>query len=136
MMPTEYRTSEMGLHTLSHPGAVLKESLEDMGVGLEQAAAAMGLKIETLSAIVNEREPITRESAEVIGSYLGNGPETWLRMQRAYDDRIAPGDEQQRDEILRNLMNTPPDPKKKEKKIAIGGRRKKKGARRPPSKGQ
>jgi addiction module HigA family antidote len=77
------------VHTLSHPGAILAESLEDLGISVTEAAKDLGISRQMLSGILNQRRPITPETAVRIGHYIGNGAEIWARMQTNYDLRIA-----------------------------------------------
>lgn len=73
------------LHSPSHPGGLLKEELETLGISVSRAARELGVSRQILSAIVNERRPITAEMAVRIGHYIGNGPGLWLRMQGQRD---------------------------------------------------
>jgi addiction module HigA family antidote len=73
------------LHSPSHPGGLLSEELETLGITISQAAKDLGVSRQILSAIINERRPITAEMAVRIGHYIGNGPGLWLRMQAQYD---------------------------------------------------
>jgi addiction module HigA family antidote len=80
------------IHTLSHPGEVLAETLDDMGITVTRAAKDLGISRQILSGILNGRRSITPEMAVRIGKYLGNGPDIWARMQTSYDLRQAEAD--------------------------------------------
>jgi len=73
------------LHSPSHPGGLLSEELETLEISVSQAAKDLGISRQILSAIINERRPISAEMAVRIGHYIGNGPGLWLRMQAQYD---------------------------------------------------
>ena len=73
------------LHSPSHPGGLLNEELATLGLSISQAAKDLGISRQILSAIINERRPISAEMAVRIGHYIGNGPGLWLRMQAQYD---------------------------------------------------
>ncbi len=73
------------LHAPSHPGGLLSEELQTLGVSISQASKDLGVSRQILSAIVNRRRPITAEMAVRIGHYIGNGPGLWLRMQTQFD---------------------------------------------------
>ena len=77
------------LHTLSHPGEVLAETLEDLEITVTKAAKDLGISRQILSGILNGKRSITPEMAVRIGKYLGNGAEIWARMQTNYDLRQA-----------------------------------------------
>jgi len=73
------------LHSPTHPGGLLGEELQALGISISQAAEDLGISRQILSAIVNERRPITAEMAVRIGHYIGNGPGLWLRMQAQFE---------------------------------------------------
>jgi len=73
------------IHSPGHPGAVLSEELEILGISISQAATDLGVSRQILSAILNERRPITADMAVRIGHYIGNGPGIWVRMQTNHD---------------------------------------------------
>ena len=73
------------LHSPSHPGPLLSEELATLGIPVSRAATNLGVSRQILSAIVDERRPISAEMAVRIGHCIGNGPGLWLRMQAQYD---------------------------------------------------
>ena len=73
------------IHSPGHPGGVLSEELEALGISITQAANDLGVSRQILSAILNERRPITPEMATRIGHYIGNGAGVWARMQTNHD---------------------------------------------------
>jgi len=77
------------IHSPGHPGGVLSEELEALGISITQAASELGVSRQILSAILNERRPITAEMATRIGHYIGNGSGVWARMQTNHDLWIA-----------------------------------------------
>jgi addiction module HigA family antidote len=68
-----------------HPGGVLSEELETLGISISKASEDLGISRQILSAILNERRPITSDMAVRIGHYIGNGAGIWARMQTNYD---------------------------------------------------
>ena len=73
------------IHSPAHPGSVLAEELAELGISVSRASRELGVSRQTLSAIVNERSPITADMAVKIGHYVGNGAEIWARMQMNHD---------------------------------------------------
>ena len=63
----------------------MSEELQTLRVSISQASKDLGVSRQILSAIVNQRRPITAEMAVRIGHYIGNGPGLWLRMQTQFD---------------------------------------------------
>ncbi len=73
------------IHSPAHPGSVLGEELEALGISISRAASDLGISRQLLSGILNEQRPITPEMAVRIGHYIGNGSGIWARMQIAHD---------------------------------------------------
>lgn len=81
-----------------HPGEVLREIvLPALKESKAEIARLLGISRQSLYDILNEKQPVTAQMALRIGKLCGNGPEVWLRMQDAYDLRMAA--EQLKDEI-------------------------------------
>jgi addiction module HigA family antidote len=76
----------MDMHDPPHPGElVLEDCLKPLGLTVTAAAAGLGVSRKTLSAILNGRAGISPEMAMRLSLAFGSTPETWLRMQLAYD---------------------------------------------------
>ncbi len=70
----------------THPGALLREDvLPALGIGVSEAASALGVSRRSLHAILAERRAVSPEMAIRFGKLCGNGPDLWLRMQTARD---------------------------------------------------
>ena len=69
-----------------HPGEIVKyECLEPLGLTVTRAAEGLGVTRQALSELVNERTGVSVEMAIRLSRAFGSTPETWLRMQMAYD---------------------------------------------------
>ena len=69
-----------------HPGRILEESLEYMGVSARSFAQHIGVSTSTVTRILNEEKPITPDMAVRISAALpGPSPEVWLAIQAEYD---------------------------------------------------
>ena len=70
----------------AHPGGFVKcEIVEEMGLTVTRAAAALGVTRPALSALLNERASLSPEMALRIEMVFGVSMETLLRMQTSYD---------------------------------------------------
>lgn len=70
-----------------HPGSILKEDvLPELGLGVTEAAAQLGVSRETLSRVLNGKAAISADMAIRLEAWI-NGPtaETWLRLQAEYE---------------------------------------------------
>ena len=69
-----------------HPGEIVKyECLEPLGLTVTRAAEGLGVTRQALSELVNERTGVSVEMAIRLSRAFGSTPETWLRIQMAYD---------------------------------------------------
>lgn len=69
-----------------HPGGILAEQLQYLGIGEEDFAHRLGVTTTYLNRILKEKAPITAEMALRITEAMP-GPEasTWLLLQSDYD---------------------------------------------------
>ena len=69
-----------------HPGEIVKhECLEPLGLSVTRAAKGMGVTRQTLSDLINEKSGISVDMAIRLSKAFGSTPETWLKLQLAYD---------------------------------------------------
>jgi antitoxin HigA-1 len=68
-----------------HPGEVISDILEDIGMSQTSFAEVLGVSRRTVNEIVQGRRPITVDMAIRIGKALGNGPQLWLNLQQKVD---------------------------------------------------
>ena len=76
----------MPMHDPCHPGELVKyECLEPLGLSVTSAAKGLGVTRQALSDLINEKSGISVDMAIRLSKAFGSTPETWLRMQMAYD---------------------------------------------------
>ena len=76
----------MPMHNPCHPGEIVKyECLEPLGLSVTRAAKGLGVTRQALSDLINEKSGISVDMAIRLSKAFGSTPETWLRMQMAYD---------------------------------------------------
>lgn len=69
-----------------HPGEVLKElCIEPLGKTITDIAEKLGVSRKTLSDLLNAKRSLSLDMAIRISKAFGSTPDTWLRMQLAYD---------------------------------------------------
>src|SRR3990170_5656711 len=72
-----------------HPGAFLRETLEELGVSQARFARAIGVSPMRISHVIKGARPVTAELALLFGRALGQSPQYWLNLQAAYDLKTA-----------------------------------------------
>ena len=69
-----------------HPGEIVRaECLEALELTVTRAAEGLGVTRQALSDVVNGHAGISVDMAIRLSKAFGSSPETWLRMQLAYD---------------------------------------------------
>lgn len=76
-----------------HPGTLLRDELEEIGVSMNELARALRVPMNRISAIINGKRAITTDTAMRLGRYFGTAPQYWMNLQMLYDLEIA--DQQQ-----------------------------------------
>ncbi len=72
-----------------HPGAYLKEILDELGVSQYRLAQELGVPAMRISHVVRGQRPMTAELALRLGRYLDQSPRYWLHLQSRYDIDVA-----------------------------------------------
>lgn len=72
-----------------HPGAYLKELLDELGISQYRVAKDLGVPAMRINHVANGRRPITAELALRLGRYFGQNPRYWLNLQARYHMDLA-----------------------------------------------
>lgn len=75
----------MPMRNPPHPGGIVKDCIDDLGLSVTEAAKVLGVTRPTLSRVINGHSAISPEMAIRLSKAFGSTPEMWLRMQVAYD---------------------------------------------------
>ena len=75
----------MEMRNPAHPGLLVKECVADLGIGVAEAAAALGITRQQLHRIISGTSAVTPEMALRFEQAFGSTADTWLRMQVNYD---------------------------------------------------
>ena len=72
-----------------HPGEILKEELEELGITPTEFARQIDVPPNRISQIIAGKRAVTGDSALRFGHWFGTEPQFWLNLQSAYEIRIA-----------------------------------------------
>ena len=72
-----------------HPGMVLREELDDVGLSANALAGAINVPANRVTAILNGEQGITADTALRLGRYFDTTAEFWLNLQQAWQLRQA-----------------------------------------------
>lgn len=85
----------MPMKTPAHPGRIVRSAcLEPLGLSVTAGARALGVSRQALTSLVNGRTGVSPAMAIRLARAFGSTPETWLRMQLAWDLAQARRNEQ------------------------------------------
>ena len=85
-----------------HPGELLRDELNEIGVSLNELGRALRVPMNRISAIVNGRRAITVDTAMRLARYFGTSPQYWLNLQIAYDLEVA--EQEMRPQIEKEVL--------------------------------
>ena len=72
-----------------HPGQVLREELDALGLSANALAKAIGVPANRVTAILNAERGITADTALRLGRYFGTTAQFWLNLQQTWQIRLA-----------------------------------------------
>ena len=72
-----------------HPGKVLKDELDELGVTPTEFAWQIDVPANRISQIIAGKRAVTGDTALRFGHWFGAEPQFWLNLQSAYEIRIA-----------------------------------------------
>lgn len=75
----------MAMKTPPHPGELLKDNVDELGLSVAEAAKGLGVTRQQLYNVINGKSAITPEMAVRLEKALGGTADLWLRMQVNYD---------------------------------------------------
>jgi len=75
----------MDMKNPAHPGLLVKECLNELGIGVAEAAKSIGITRQQLHNVIAGRSAVTPEMAVRFEKALGSTADTWLRLQMNYD---------------------------------------------------
>jgi addiction module HigA family antidote len=75
----------MPMKTPPHPGELLKDNVDELGLSVAEAAKGLGVTRQQLYNVINGKSAITPEMAVRLEKALGGTADLWLRMQVNYD---------------------------------------------------
>ena len=75
----------MPMKNPSHPGDIIRGSLDELGVTVTDGAKALGVTRAALSRLINRKAGVSAEMAVRLEKAIGGTAAFWLRLQLNYD---------------------------------------------------
>lgn len=74
----------------THPGEILEEEFLIPGkMTQNQLAEKMGVSVQRINTLINEKRDMTPETAILLSRVFRTHPEFWMNLQTAYDLYLA-----------------------------------------------
>ena len=78
------------LNRAVHPGEVLKDELEEMGVAPTEFAHQINVPPNRVGQTIAGEQSVTKDTALWFGHWFGVEPQFWLNLQAQFDSFILP----------------------------------------------
>jgi addiction module HigA family antidote len=75
----------MPMKNPNHPGDIIRDCLDELGVNVTGAAKALGVTRAALSRVINRKAGVSVEMAVRLEKTIGSTAAFWLRLQLNYD---------------------------------------------------
>ena len=72
-----------------HPGEILNDELQELGMSANALAAELGVPTNRVTAILKGQRGITADTALRLSRYFGTTPQFWLNLQKTFELRTA-----------------------------------------------
>jgi antitoxin HigA-1 len=72
-----------------HPGEILADELEEIGVSPTELARQLAVPANRISQIIQGKRAISGDTALRLGHWFGMSAQFWLNLQSTYDMRVA-----------------------------------------------
>jgi addiction module HigA family antidote len=72
-----------------HPGEILSDELEELGMSARELAAVLEVPANRLYQIVAGQRNLTADTALRLSRYFGTSPDFWMNLQTAYELDLA-----------------------------------------------
>lgn len=72
-----------------HPGEILKDELDELGVSASELARRIEVPPNRVSQILAGRRAVTADTALRLARWFGTSAELWLNLQQAYELDLA-----------------------------------------------
>lgn len=69
------------------PGDIIKDAMKELGLKNEDLAKKLGLPLKSINRILDNKQTITFETAELLGKTFSTSSEVWLNLYEQFKNR-------------------------------------------------
>lgn len=92
------------MRTPIHPGAILADELEEIGISAAELARLIEVPANRVSQIIAGKRGITADTALRLAQYFGTAAEFWMNLQKIYELDLA---RRQAGETIKHIPQRP-----------------------------
>ena len=74
---------------LVHPGEILREELDELGMSANSLAKALGVPVNRITMILHCQRGVSADTALRLARYFGTTPQLWMNLQKSWELRRA-----------------------------------------------
>ncbi len=87
-----------------HPGEILADELEEIGISAAGLARKLGVPANRISQIIAQKRAISADTALRLARYFGTSADLWMNLQKTYELDLA------RQQLWKAISNLPQRP--------------------------
>ncbi len=72
-----------------HPGEILRDELEELGISASALSRALGVPVNRVTMILNGQRGVSADTALRLARYFRTTPQLWLNLQKTWELRQA-----------------------------------------------
>lgn len=72
-----------------HPGEILEDELDQLGISAAELARRIEVPANRISQILSGRRVVTADTALRLARWFGTSPELWMNLQQTYERDLA-----------------------------------------------
>lgn len=72
-----------------HPGEILSDELQELGVSAAELARTLGVPANRISQILTGKRSISADTALRLARYFGTSADLWMNLQKTYELDLA-----------------------------------------------
>ena len=88
-MPITTESYESNFLCVVHPGEILGEELDELGISARELARQIKVPANRITQIVRGERGISGDTALRLGHWFGMSPEFWMNLQKTYELNLA-----------------------------------------------
>jgi len=87
-----------------HPGEILADQLEEIGISAAELARTLAVSANRISQIIAQKRSISADTALRLARYFGTTADLWMNLQKTYELDLV---RQQAGKAIRNIPQRP-----------------------------